>query len=280
MKKSLIIIVLITFLGCGREDNLTGSNIDIDKPKLTELDKWLRNNYSTPYNIDVLYKWNENMVDQNRYLHPPKLESIKPAVEAIKTIWLDSYNEVGGKDFVKKIAPREILLVGGLNLNKSGRTTTLGFAEGGKRIVFFEVDLIDYTSKESLLRFISTIQHEYCHILNQNVVYDKESYGKITPSNYTSDWFNESIKDSRELGYITSYARLNVDEDIAEMVNTMLSNSNESWNELIDEIENESAKKAIRRKEALIVRYYKESLNIDFYKLQEVANKNLKKIIN
>ena len=33
-------------------------------------------------------------------------------------------------------------MVGGINLNQSG-TITLGLAEGGKRITFFNTDLVD-----------------------------------------------------------------------------------------------------------------------------------------
>ena len=184
-----------------------------------------------------------------------------------------------GENFVKLIAPREIVLIGGINLNPSG-TITLGLAEGGKRITFFNTDLVDLKDKEELTRFVSTIQHEYTHILNQTVPYDRETYEAITPSGYTAQWFNESIATARELGFITDYARSNEDEDFAEMVTALLSNSNAEYNAIIDGISSNQAKTDIRAKEALVVEYFKTEFNIDIYELQRVAAENVLKVLN
>lgn len=279
--KILAIVTLLTIVqSCNtKEDLITGSNIDTSTPELNSTDIWLRNNYTTPYNIEVLYNWNESRVDFNRYLYPPTLDKVLPAMEAISTIWLDTYNEVAGNDFVKKIAPREILLVGGINLNSSG-TITLGLAEGGKRITFFNTDLVDLSERESLVRFVSTIQHEYCHIINQTVPFDEEAYKSITPSGYTGQWFNESIAEARELGFISDYARSNETEDFAEMVTAMLSYDNAAYNAIIDAISSEQARADIRTKEALVVNYFKSELNVDLYELQRVAAENVLKVLN
>lgn len=265
-------------INCNKEADLGKSDIDTKPPKLSDLDKWLRSHYTKPYNIDVLYEWDENKTDLNRYLTPPDVKNVLPAMKVVKTIWLDSYSEAGGADFVKKIAPREILLIGGVNLNASG-TQTLGLAEGGKRITFFRVDLVDLKDKSEVSRFIETIQHEYAHILTQNVPYDMDAYRKITPDDYTAQWFNESVADSRELGYITSYARSNENEDFAEMIATMLSNDRAGYDAIVNAITSADAKANLRKKEKFIVDYYSKNFNIDIYKLQEVVDKNTDKAI-
>lgn len=265
-------------INCNKEADLGKSDIDTKTPKLSDLDKWLRSHYTKPYNIDVLYEWDENKTDLNRYLTPPDVKNVLPAMKVVKTIWLDSYSEAGGADFVKKIAPREILLIGGVNLNASG-TQTLGLAEGGKRITFFRVDLVDLKDKSEVSRFIETIQHEYAHILTQNVPYDMDAYRKITPDDYTAQWFNESVADSRELGYITSYARSNENEDFAEMIATMLSNDRAGYDAIVNAITSADAKANLRKKEKFIVDYYSKNFNIDIYKLQEVVDKNTDKAI-
>ncbi|QTE24106.1 substrate import-associated zinc metallohydrolase lipoprotein [Polaribacter cellanae] len=280
MKKYiLLLIALVAISSCKLEDKITESDLDVSTPKLSELDAWLRKEFTTPYNIDVRYSWDDDEVDQSRYLFPPLIDNVKPAMEAIKTIWVDTYTKVGGKDFIKKIAPRNIVLIGGINLNPSG-TITLGLAEGGKKIVFFSVDLVDFKNRASLTRFISTIQHEYTHILNQTVPFDEPNYGQITPGNYTAQWFNESIKKSRELGYITSYARANPFEDFAEMVKTMLSSDKTGYDKIINNITSAKAKKDLRKKEAFVVEYFLTEFNIDFYELQKVAAANIEKILN
>jgi substrate import-associated zinc metallohydrolase lipoprotein len=94
-----------------------------------------------PYNINVQYKWNQNLVDNNRFLAPPLQSKVQPALEIVQKIWLDSYKAIAA-DFVKTIAPREFVLVGGINLNTTG-TITLGLAEGGQRITLFETDNVN-----------------------------------------------------------------------------------------------------------------------------------------
>lgn len=280
MKKLVYLFFLLLFIyGCSEEKQLTESNLDTDTPALNEIDIFLRKNFTTPYNIEVFYKWNPNKVDFNRFLFPPNTETVISAMQAIKTIWLDTYNEVAGENFVKLIAPREIVLVGGFNINPSG-TITLGLAEGGKRITFFNTDFVDLKDKEDLIRFVATIQHEYTHILNQNIPFDREIYEEITPSGYTAQWFNSNDNDSRELGFISAYARSNEDEDFAEMVTALLSNNNTEYNAIIDAITSEQAKTDIRAKEAIIVKYFKTEFNLDIYELQRVAAENVEKVLN
>lgn len=291
MKKKTFIFITAALFGvigtslvsCSTEDPLTESRITITEPDLSPLDVWLRENYTYPYNIEVLYKWHESEVDYNRYLFPPTVDKVKPAMEVVKKIWIDSYSEVGGEDFIKKIAPRQLLLIGGVNKNQSG-TITLGLAEGGKKITFFNVDLLDPNDLEGptgITQFIHTIQHEYVHILNQTKPFDEEAFGKITPAHYTAQWFNETDAGSQELGYITAYARSNVTEDFAEMVSTFLSLSNQEWNDLINSIPNqEEGQEKIREKEQMMVQYYQREFDIDLYELQAKTYQHTQEVLN
>ncbi|WP_158974368.1 substrate import-associated zinc metallohydrolase lipoprotein [Cellulophaga sp. L1A9] len=275
----IAVIAIIILSSCSQEDSFKGSALDTSTPKLSVLDTYIRTNYVSAYNIDVLYKWNENVVDNNRFLFPPVETNVQPVLEVVEKIWLDSYSEVGGTDFVKLVAPRQLLLVGGRNYNQSG-TILLGLAEGGKRITLFETDLVDVSDKANITRFLSTIQHEYCHILNQTIPFDEDGYGEITPAEYTAQWFNTSIADARELGFISDYARSNVIEDFAEMVNFMLINSNEEYNALIDAIVDVEARENIRKKEVIVADYFDKQWDIDIYELQEVTARNTQEVIN
>lgn len=271
--------VVLTFAACSHEDQPTESQLDYVQPVKTDLDKWIGTNFTNPYNIDVRYEWNQNTVDNTRYLFPPTVDKVKPALEMVKTIWLDSYSVVAGSDFVKKIAPREFVLVGGVNLNSTG-TITLGLAEGGQRISLFQVDYIDKKSRPDVTEFIHTIQHEYVHILNQTKPFNEQGWSQITPSGYTSSWYVEEEADSRELGFITSYARLNIFEDFAETAAIILLSSKTEYNALIASIKSPEGKAAIKKKEALVVQYYRDAFNIDFYALRDEAQKNTDAVIN
>ncbi|UWY27108.1 putative zinc-binding metallopeptidase [Flavobacterium sp. TR2] len=277
--KTVVIAGALLLASCAHEDQPKESQLDFSTPQKTELDNWIGANFLNPYNINVYYEWNQNLVDENRYLYPPKGDKVQPAMEVVKKIWIDSYSTIGGKDFVKKIAPREFVLVGGVNLNTNG-TVTLGLAEAGQRVSLFQVDNLNKKNRSSVTQFIHTIQHEYVHILNQTKPFDEQAWAKITPSGYTTTWYTEAIATSRSLGFITSYARLNIYEDFAETAATILTSSKAEYDAILASITDVNARNNIKAKEALVVKYYKDSFNIDFYALRDEAQKNTDAVIN
>lgn len=279
--KSTLILGLVGILtvSCSKEDKLTVSYLDTSTPELSDLDQDIRQEFTTPYNIEVLYNWNENEVDLDRYLYPPKISSVRPALDVIKHVWIDTYNEVGGDDFIKKVAPRQLLMVGGVNLNQSA-TVILGLAEGGKKITFFETDFLDLDNEANVIRFMSTIQHEYTHILNQTKPFDEQAYGEITPGGYTAQWYDVPLEEAYDKGYITQYSQQSVIEDFAEMVRTMLSTSSAEYNALISNIPNEEARQHIRDKEAIVADYFQDSYGVSIYDLQDTAYEHIQDILN
>jgi substrate import-associated zinc metallohydrolase lipoprotein len=278
-KAVLLAVASLTFVACSHEDQPKESQLDFSKPVKTELDNWITTNYMNPYNINVQYKWNQYVVDNNRFLYPPIVSKVQPILDVVKKIWLDSYTTIGGKNFVRIIAPREIVLVGGVNLNTTG-TVTLGLAEGGQRITLFETDLINRKNRADVKRFIHTIQHEYIHILNQNKPFDEQAWSKITPAGYTSNWHLETTPNSRELGFITNYSRSNITEDFAEVASTILVNSKVEYAAILAGITSVKAREDIQKKEAIVVKYFKDAFNIDFYALRDEAEKNTNIVIN
>ncbi|KRB53639.1 substrate import-associated zinc metallohydrolase lipoprotein [Flavobacterium sp. Root186] len=277
----IIVMAMVSaaLISCGSEDQPGESQLDFTQPTKTALDNWISTTYLNPFNINVQYKWNQNTVDNSRYLFPPTIDKVKPALEIVEEIWLKSYSTVGGADFVKKIAPREIVLVGGVNLNSVG-TRTLGIAEGGQRVTLFETDYIDQSDRANVSEFIHTIQHEYIHILNQNKPFDEKAWAAITPVGYTADWYNYDIQESNEIGFITSYARSNINEDFAETASMILIFTKAEYEAFLDGIQSPFAYQALKTKEALVVKYFKEAFNMDFYALRDEAEKNTTAVIN
>lgn len=275
--KTFAALFAIALHSCSSETSLGESQLDLSKPPMTVLDNWIETNYVNPFNIRVQYKWDQNVVDNNRYLYPPQQNKVQPALEVVQKIWLDSYTAIGGPNFVKLIAPKEFVLVGGVNLNENG-TILLGLAEGGQRITLFETDYVNKKDPANIKRFIHTIQHEYLHILNQTKPFDEDGFSKITPTGYTSNWYATSVATAREEGFITDYARSNVNEDFAEMASTMLVYSKVEYDAILAGITSTKAKEAIKAKEALVVKYYKDAFNIDFYKLRDEAEKNTNEV--
>jgi len=278
-KKIILFAGVLTLGACAHEEQPGDSQLDYTQPVKTPLDNWITANYLNPFNINAQYRWNQNTVDNNRFLFPPMVESVQPALEVVKQIWIDSYNAVGGADFVKKLAPREIVLVGGVNSNTNG-TRTLGIADSGQRITLFEVDYLNRTNRANVTEFIHTIQHEYVHILNQNKPFDEEAWQKISPGDYTGTWHLEVLQTSRNLGFVTNYARNNIIEDFAETASTILTSSKAEYAAILASITDPNGRAKLQQKEAMVVQYYKDAFNIDFYALRDKAEQNTTNVIN
>jgi len=289
MKNLLYIIIFASLLltSCS-EDELGESLIDTSTPELNEVDEWIRENYTYPYNVEVKYKWDNSELDNTKILTPTELERVIPFLDKMKGIWVDPYVNNGGPDFMKTFIPKQIVLVGSHNYNDNG-SIVLGQAEGGRKITIFDLNYIDFDlsgmnsyekrkAMEPILRVFKTMHHEFGHILHQTIAYPVE-YKKIT-TGYTSNWMNFSNSDANGMGFITAYSLLNPDEDFVEMLSEFLTRSNEDWNELIDKIKvyddnyytDEAASKIargkIREKEKMIADYMLQIWKIDIYKLQ------------
>jgi len=273
-----IIIFSLLLFNCAKEADLETSQIDTTPPQLNNLDVWLRKTFVKPYNIEIQYKWNVNETDIARYLHPPFQSSVKPVAEVLLKAWIEPYYKVGGKDFIKKIAPRQFTFVGSFNYNPNSPTITLGVAEAGTKITLFNIDYLDFTDINSIKEPIKTVQHEYGHILNQTRPIDP-AYGQINPANYTAQWFNRTDAQARELGYITAYGSSQEGEDFVEMVAIMLTNSKTDFDAIVNGITNSGAKAIIRKKEQMVVDYYKKEFGIDIYELQKLTEAATKALV-
>lgn len=321
-KLTVVVLLTIAFMSsCGSEDqSVTETQIDTSAPVLNSLDIWLRENFVKPYNIEIRYKWNINDSDVDRFLHPPYEDNVMAIANALTKAWIEPYNALGGEDFIKNIAPREFVVAGGFNYNPGGQSITLGIAEAGARITLFNIDYLDFNNivyeddefgpsddfdvQSSIVGPLSTIHHEYGHILNQNKPYDV-AFNVVNPSDYTSSWADRSNEEARSLGYISAYASSQPGEDFVEMIAYMLNRSRSEWDDLVnsigiydqdyfdetgeyryiedsneDVIINTQAIGFIRQKEQLIVDYYNENFDIDFYELQELTHQALIDLTN
>jgi substrate import-associated zinc metallohydrolase lipoprotein len=127
-----------------------------------------------PYN-NVQYKWNQNLVDNNRFLAPPLQSKVQPALEIVQN-WLD-FKAIAGADFVKTCSKR--ICSCWWYKFKYYRNHNIRTTEGGQRITLFETDNVN-KKDANVKRFVQTIQHEYIHILNQTRPFDEKTLAKIT----------------------------------------------------------------------------------------------------
>jgi substrate import-associated zinc metallohydrolase lipoprotein len=242
----------------------------------TALDNWLLNNFTQPFNIEVKYRWDASEADLYKTLAPPKVSQVQPLMEVVKDVWINPYTELAGESFIKTYCPKQFLLIGSARYNIDG-TFTLGTAEGGRKVVLYVVNDFDAEDRSALKTMLHIVHHEFGHILNQKVAYPS-SFREITGGGYTSDWRFSSVAQARANGFITNYAMASPDEDFVEMIATMLIEGREGYEAILACETTANARAILKRKEQLVVQYYKDAFNIDFYGLQTAVQDAINEI--
>jgi len=266
----------------GNVDNIPG--LGGDTWVFTSIDNWIRDSLTVPYNITAKYKWDQFELPLNRTLVPPKEEKVLPVLSSIKKAWIIPYIQEAGILFFKNNSPKFFDLVGSPSFNNDG-SITLGTAEGGRKVVLYNLNnfrikgMPGYEARDTatVIEMFHVIQHEYAHILDQTIKIPKE-FNQISASGYTSDWTNVSPRQALNEGFLTSYANSSATEDWAEMVSLMMVKGRAWFNNEINGISFSGttangttatvARARLRQKEAIVITYFKQAWNIDYYSLQ------------
>ena len=294
----LFCLSLAILASCSKEDDL--GNIE-DIPGLGgdtwvrgPLDKWLYDTLTVPFNIAVKYKWDQFEFELNKVLVPPKEEKVIPVMSAIKKVWINNYVEEAGLIFFKKYCPKFFILSGSASWNENG-TITLGTAEGGRKVVLYLLndfrtkDMPGYVPSDSsnVKQMFHVIEHEFGHILHQTTMYPQE-FKQISTGYYTGNWNNISDAAARQDGFVTAYAMSAYDEDFVEMISMMLVEGKSGFDKIVNSIppgtsingmSQADAKARLRKKETMVVDYFKTVWKIDFYSLQTKTRKTIDQLL-
>lgn len=270
---AFIACLLLIFAACKKTENLNVQQpvgLGGEVVASTTIDKWIMDSLTTPYNITALYRWDPWTASIYKTVTPADESRVIPLFSALKRVWINPYNEETGSEmFMKKYSPKQFVLIGSVEYDYY--SVTLGQAEGGNNIVFFDVNQnYDKNPITSIKRVIHTAHHEFAHILHQTVMYPQDFKGtssKLGLPGYTATWFNVSDADAFNQGYATAYSRSGPDDDFVEMVSTMLTEGRTKWEEMKAGT-NATARQALQQKEDFVVTYYRQVWNIDFYSLQ------------
>lgn len=298
IKTLLFCLSLALLASCSKEDDL-GEVEDIpglggDTWTPGPLDHWLYDTLTVPFNIAVKYKWDQFEFELNKVLVPPKEEKVIPVMSAIKKVWINNYIEEAGLTFFKKYSPKFFILSGSASWNENG-TITLGTAEGGRKVVLYLLndfrtkDMPGYVPSDSsnVKQMFHVIEHEFGHILHQTIMYPQE-FKQISTGYYTGNWNNISDDAAREDGFVTAYAMSAYDEDFVEMISMMLVEGKAGFDKIVNSIppgtsingmSQADAKARLRRKEAIVVEYFKAVWKIDFYSLQYKTRKTIDQLL-
>jgi substrate import-associated zinc metallohydrolase lipoprotein len=276
----LIIIAMAAIAGCGDPYNdMEGSstdyvNNDHSYPP-TELDSWLYNQFTAPYNIEVKYRWDNSELDPYKNFVPPRVDKVQGVMEVVKRVWIDTYASVAGENFIKQYCPKQFVLVGSANYNFDG-SFTLGTAEGGRKVLLYVINDFDTEDHEGVRRLMHIVEHEFGHILHQRTSYPGEF--KTITTGYTSNWASYTESEALASGFISPYAMASPDEDFVEMIATMLVDGQDGYERKLFCNSTAASYALIRQKERMVKDYFLKSYNIVFDTLQNRVQRAIREI--
>jgi len=221
LKYLILFIIVLAVSSCQKEESLRPESVVIvEDVHESEFDKWLYENFTKPYNIQVKWKWDDNEVDNTFHVIPPIKQQAEYFAKALLEIWIKPYEAEAGPEFVKRYTPKLIYLLGTPQFNDDG-SMTVGLAEGGRKVTVFDVNRFDPTNLVNMSKHLHTMHHEFAHILHQKVLFSND-YKDISKGAYTGAWINVGAVDANALGFITPYSMSKDVEDWVEIVATML----------------------------------------------------------
>lgn len=277
MKKIFLYLVLLVTVtvSCKKEKAL---NVDITKSNLDtytkgRLDKWLEDNFLNPYNMEILYRFDRYQTKIDKEVAPVLEDKVQPIMEGVQAIFIQPYLDISSKAFLLPILPKEIALFG--SAEYSDDQITLGTADAGRQINLYVVNSYDKNNYASVMgspdqpAAFHTMHHEFAHILNQNIPVPA-GYEEISSSYVGSAWVGAGnpLSVAKGLGFVTRYARNNKNEDFAEMVSTLLVEGQDFFDAYVNTATDPTAITKLRKKEQVVVDYYKSAFGFDFRKLQ------------
>lgn len=275
-----VVTVMILVSSCRKDEN--GSletppyGLGGDTWQKTNVDKWIYDSLTTPFNIAVKYRWDAWELALDKTLVPPDTTKVIPSLQGLLAVAFTPYiQQTGSRDLLRQYAPKNFVLVGSPQYDYNG-TITLGQAEGGTKITLYLINYFSRLKKDSasFKQMIHTIHHELGHILHQNVMFST-NYKTIT-GGYTATWFNVSDASARTQGFITAYAMAAPEEDFVEMISSMLvggpngPTGYDNYEKLLGQAGSATSAPYlnIKAKEAIVVDYFAKTWHVDFYGLQ------------
>lgn len=277
-----IVASIIVMSACSKSEKLLDvdlSKYNYDNFEKLPIDDYIYTNLTKPYNVEVVYRFDRSHSDIAKNISPPKLDRVQPAVDMILKGFIKPYEKLGGERMIKLYTPKQFVLFGSHAFNDNG-SLTLGTADGGRRVVLYDINNISNTNGMDIKRRLRTIHHEFTHILNQLIAIPP-SFQTIT-ADHVDNWLAAENTDAeaKRLGFISRYARSSYDEDFAEMVAHLLVEGQVWFDNYVAEIPESVYRDKILLKESVIREYFSAYLKINFAALQEEIHRILREEYN
>ncbi len=278
MKKIHILIAVASccaFLACSKDEPSDRSIFPLTPPDRNPFEEWIHTNYEVAYNMDLIYRWDDGEADYAYNLTPPKEEKSREMAMITRHLFMGSYDEItGSSDFMRRYVPKILMFVGGPALDPGSGTMTMGQAEGGIKMTMFYVNALDITDIEMLNEnFFRTLHHEFAHILDQNIQFNRQQFNAISAGDYFGDaWYTFGDKESWDAGFISNYGGSQPMEDFVEVFANYITRP-EGYVDNILNSASELGRDRILQKIEFVKDWTMKSYNIDLDQLRKIIQR-------
>lgn len=274
--KYLFIAAAAVLLGACSEDSLDSKSIFSGESVVesNDFDKWLDKNFVETYNIQFKYRFEFNESNSSYNLAPADYNKAVALAKLTKYLWLESYEELMGKDFIRMYCPKIMHLVGSPAYNTQG-SIVLGTAEGGMKITLYNVNSLNYLNPnldELNYWYFKTMHHEFAHILHQTKNYSTD-FNEISAAYYQSEsWVNVDDDEALDMGFISAYASREPQEDFVEIIAIYVTNPAEYWDALVSSA-SPAGQNAINAKLEIVKDYLLTAWGFELDDLREIVQR-------
>ena len=243
-KTFFFLFATLFFIGCTEKKLNDRSVIDESKKQIedTDIDKWILENITVPYNIEVIYRWEKNSGSTGGFIYPPKLENIRAILEAFRELGVETYRlkEVGGKDLLKGRLPIKLYLYGGGNPDENGVERLYNPQLTAAEMCIYNVNDFNPGDADKVFVLMRSVHHQLAKRLIQLIAYERDKFFNISGYRYTGS--TESIAAplgyagtgkekfgldayANKRGFYTMLSFLSAEDDFAEIISATLTST-------------------------------------------------------
>lgn len=278
MKKfiyAIFVAAVCLFSSCAKEELSKTSIFDMGEvaARQNAFDVWLYENFTSPYNIRVIYRLEDMETDLEHTAAPADFVYSQILSKIVKYAWLEAYDEVAGIDFTRSYVPKILHYIGSPLYEDNG-TMILGTAEGGLKVTLNMVNYLQIDRDFLNTYYFRTMHHEFTHILNQTKNYDVD-FERISSGDYVAgDWYLVSDSDAHKKGFVRNYGMSSPAEDFADMTSIFICNTPSEWQAHLTLAGTDGAAK-INQKIDMIKTYFASQYNINLEELRDAVNRRM-----
>ena len=206
----------------------------------SELDRWIRDSITLPYGIEVVYRQENHAGATTDRIYPPRLEQVRPALEAFRHLCLESLAAEGldRPNLLLGRAPLRLYLYGGTFRDENGMARLyLPTAGSTAEMALFNLNAFAPDDEGQVYALARSGLHQLCKHLMAVMPYDRDTFSRISAQRYThstaalvAPWSYTTTPQQQfgldswanKRGCLTIHGMVSAEDDFAEMLSATL----------------------------------------------------------